>query len=125
MSLRRLRTGELLAGAGAVALLVVLFLDWFGGRSAWETLTVGRVLLVLTIALATTLVVITLRKRAVSMATSAATVTVGIGTLVLLYLVYRVGINEPGPNGLVSIDGGAYLGFASALAIVAGAWRTL
>ena len=29
VSLRRLRSGELLAGAGAVALFIVLFLDWF------------------------------------------------------------------------------------------------
>lgn len=125
MDVRRLRSGELVAGVGAAALAVAMFLDWFGGRSAWETLTVGRVLLVLTIALAATLVVITLRKRAVSMATSSATITVGVGALTLLYLLYRVGIDEPGRNGVVSIDAGAYLGVGCALAIVAGAWRAL
>jgi hypothetical protein len=125
MDLRRLRSGELSAGLGAAALAIVMFLDWFGGRSAWETLAVGRVLLVLTIALAVTLVVLTLRKRAVSMATSAATVTIGVGALALLALLYRVVLDEPGPNGLVSIDAGAYAGLACVLAIVGGAWRTL
>jgi len=125
MDVRRLRSGELVVGLGAAGLAVVMFVSWFGGRSAWETLTLGRVLLVLTIALATTLVVLTLAKRAVSMATSAATVTVGIATLALLYLLYRVGIDEPGRNGLVSIDGGAYIGLACALLILGGAWRTL
>ena len=125
MDVRRIRSGELVAALGAGGLAVVMFLAWFGGRSAWETLTVGRVLLVLTIALGTTLVVLTLRKRAVSMATSAATVTVGLGTFTLLYLLYRVGIDEPGANGEVSIDAGAYIGLGCALAIVAGAWRTL
>ena len=59
------------------------------------------------------------------MATSAAVVTIGIGTLALLYLLYRVGIDEPGRNALVSVDAGAYLGLLCLLAILAGAWRTL
>ncbi len=125
MDVRALRSGELVTALGAAGLAVVMFVSWFGGRSAWETLTVGRVLLVLTIALATTLVVLTLRRRAVSMATSAATVTVGVGTPTLLYLLYRVGIDEPGRNGLVSVDAGAYLGLACMLLILGGAWRTL
>ena len=123
--MRRLRSGELVTGAGAVGLAAVLFVDWFGGRSGWESLTIARVWLVLTILIALTLVVITLSARAVSMATSAATLTIGVGTLALLYLLYRVGINEPGPNALVSVDLGAYLGLLFAVAIVAGAWRTL
>jgi hypothetical protein len=125
MDVRRLRSGELVAGLGAAGLAVVMFAEWFGGRSAWDTLTVGRVLLVLTVALAATLVVITLRKRAVSMAMSAATVTIGVGAITLLYLLYRVGIDEPGRNGTVSVDGGAYLGLLCVLLILAGAWRTI
>ena len=125
MNVRRLRSGELLVALGAAGLAILLFTSWFGGRSAWETLTVGRVLLVLIVALAATLVVITLRNRAVSMAMSAATVTVGIGALALLYLLYRVGIDEPGRNREVSIDAGAYLGLACMLLILGGAWRTL
>jgi hypothetical protein len=125
MDVRRLRSGELVVAVGTTGLAVVMFLDWFGGRSAWETLTLGRLLLLVTLALGATLVVMTLSRRAVSMATSAATVTIGVGSLALLYLLYRVGIDEPGPNGLVSIDAGAYAGLACVLAIVGGAWRTL
>ena len=125
MDPRRLRSGELVVAMGATGLAVVMFLGWFGGRSAWETLTLGRLLLLVTIALGATSVVMTLSRRAVSMATSAATVTIGVGTLALLYLLYRVGIDEPGRNGLVSIDAGAYAGLACVLAIVGGAWRTL
>lgn len=125
MDPRRLRSGELLSAAGAIGLAVVLFADWFGGESGWSTLTVGRVLLGLTIALALTFVVITLSARAVSMATSSATVTVGFGTLTLLYLLVRVGIDEPGVNALVSVDTGAYLAVLCVVAIIAGAWRAL
>jgi hypothetical protein len=123
MDVRRLRSGELMTAVGTAGLAVVLFADWFGGRSGWSTLTVGRVLLVATIALAVTLVVFTLSARAVSMATSAAIVTIGIGTLAALYLLYRIGLDEPGRNALVSVDAGAYLGLLFTLLIVAGAWR--
>ena len=125
MDVRRLRSGELMTAASAAGLAVVLFADWFGGHSGWSTMTVGRVLLVLTIALALALVVFTLSARAVSVATTAGIVTIGIGTLALLYLVYRVGIDEPGRNALVSVDAGAYLGLISLLAILGGAWRAL
>ena len=121
----RLRSGEIVTALGAAGLFVVMFLDWFGGRSGWETMTVGRVLLVLTIALATTVVVLTLRRRAVSMATSAATLTVGVGAITLLLLLYRVGIDEPGRNAQTSVDAGAYLGLLALLALLGGAWRTL
>ena len=125
MDVRRLRSGELLTAAAAIGLAVVLFVDWFGGESGWSTLTVGRVLLVLTIALALTFVVFTLRASAVSMATSAAIVTIAIGAVAVLYLLYRVGIDEPGRNALVSVDTGAYLGLLSLLGILAGTWRSL
>ncbi len=125
MDPRRLRSGELLSAAGAIGLAVVLFIDWFGGQSGWSTLTVGRVLLVLTIALALTFVFITLSARAVSMATSSATVTVAFGSLTLLYLLFRVGLDEPGVNALVSVDLGAYLGVLGVVAIIIGAWRAI
>ena len=125
MGLRRLRSGELATAAGAVGLAVVLFADWFGGRSGWSTMTVGRVLLVLTILLAAALVAVTLAARAVSTATSTAVVTIAIGTLALLYLLYRVGIDEPGRNALVGVEAGAYLGLLCVLAILGGAWRSL
>ncbi|HEX4363499.1 MAG TPA: hypothetical protein VHZ75_03050 [Solirubrobacteraceae bacterium] len=125
MDFRRLRGGELLTGAGAIGLAAVLFADWFGGRSGWDTLTVGRVLLVLMVLVALTLVVITVSARAVSMATSAATLTIGVATLTFVYLLYRVGIDEPGPNALVSVDAGAYLGLLCVLVAAAGAWRSL
>ncbi len=125
MDVRRLRHGELVVAAGAAGLAVVMFLAWFGGRSAWETMAIVRVLLALTIVLGGTLVVFTLRRRAVSMATSAATVTVGVASLALLALLYRVGIDEPGANALVSVDFGAYAGLGCVLAILVGAWLTL
>jgi lysylphosphatidylglycerol synthetase-like protein (DUF2156 family) len=125
MDIRRLRSGELLAGASAAGLLLVMFVEWFGRRSAWETMAVARVVLVALVLCGLTLVVLTVTSRTVAMACSAATITVGAGAIALLLVVYRVVVNEPGSNASVTIDLGAYLGLLLVLGVIAGAWRTL
>jgi hypothetical protein len=125
MDLRRLRSGELLAAVSAVGLLLAMFLEWFGGGSAWETLTIGDVLLLALAALALTLVVLTITARPVAMAGSAASITVGFAGLVLLYLLYRIVVNEPGTDAGQAIGAGAYLGLVLAFGCGAGAWRAL
>jgi hypothetical protein len=125
MDLRRVRSGELLAAVSAAGLFLVMFLDWFGGRSAWEALTIGRILLVAVIALVLTLVVLTVTARPVAMAVSAASITVGWAALVLLWLLFRLVVNEPGPDAGHTIGQGAYLGLVLVFASAAGAWRTL
>jgi hypothetical protein len=125
MDARRLGSGELLAGVSAVGLLVVMFLDWFGGRSAWEALTIGRILLVAVALLALTLVVLTLAARPVAMAASAASITVGFTALVVLYLLYRIVVNEPGTDAAGEIGIGAYLGLLLVFGCGGGAWRAL
>lgn len=125
MDLRRLRSGELLAAASAIGLLAVMFLDWFGGQSAWDALTIGDVLLIAVAALALTLVVLTLTARPVAMAGSAASITVGAAAITLLYLAYRIVVNEPGTDAAGEIGIGAYLGFLLVAGCAAGAWRAL
>ena len=125
MDLRRLRSGELLAAVSAAGLFLAMFLDWFGGRSAWEALTIGRVLLVAVIALALTLVVLTVTARPVAMATSAGSITVGVAALVLLWLLFRIVVDEPGPDAGHAIGAGAYLGLVLVFGCAAGAWRAL
>jgi hypothetical protein len=125
MDVRRLGGGELLAAVSAVGLLVVMFLEWFGGRSAWEALTIGRILLVAVAVLALTLVVLTLTARPVAMAASAASITVGVTGLAVLLLLYRIVVDEPGPDAASNIGLGAYLGLLFVLGCGAGAWRAL
>ena len=45
--MRRLRDGEWIAGGGGAALLAALFLDWYGGLSAWRAHAVLDVVLAL------------------------------------------------------------------------------
>jgi len=124
MGLRRLRSGELLAGAGAVGLIGSMFNDWFGGENAWHSLTLLRVPLALVALLALAVVVLTV-SRTVAMACSAAAITVGVGALTLLLLLYRIVINEPGPDAAADIGSDAYVGLVFVFGCVAGAWRAL
>ena len=125
MDPRRLRSGELLAALCAIGLLAAMFLDWFAGESAWQTLTAGDVLLVAVAALALTLVVLTLTARPVAMAGSAASITIGVAGLTLLYLLYRIVVNEPGTDASGEIGLGAYLGLLLVAGCGVGAWRAL
>jgi hypothetical protein len=124
MDVRRLRGGEVLAGGSAVALAVVMFEGWFSGESAWETMAIARVVLVALVLCAFALVVLTV-SRTVAMATSTATVTIAVGVIALLLVVYRVVVNEPGTNAVVSVDLGAYLGLALVAGVIAGAFLAL
>ena len=125
MDVRRLRSGELLAGLSAAGLLFVMFLPWFGERSAWDSMAIARVVLVVFVLCGLTIAVLTVTSRPVAMACSAAAITVGVGALALLLVVYRVVVNEPGDNAVVSVEPGAYLGLLLVLGVIAGAWRTL
>ena len=120
-----MRAGELLAALSALGLLAVMFADWFGPASAWETLTVGRVALALTALLGLTIVVLTVTSRSVAMASSAAAITVGFGAITLLYALYRVGIDEPGRNETVVVGTPALIGLALVVGVVAGAWWSM
>jgi len=125
VNLTRLRTGELLVGLCAAGLLIVMFLPWFGDSSAWESMAIARVALVALVLCGLTVAVLTVTSRTVAMACSAAAITVGVGALALLLTLYRVVVNEPGSNALVTVELGAYVGLALVLGVIAGAWRTL
>ena len=150
MSPRRLRSGELLAGAGAVALFVVMFLDWFlpeirprvvetSGRvvgpelhlSGWTSL--GFVILVLVLVvlvLATWLAASTLFAASVSQPVAAGVLLSAVSVVALIALVVRVTIAQPGlgvglPDEAVEVRFPAYLGLAAMAVIVVGGWRSM
>jgi hypothetical protein len=119
VSVRRLRRGERLVGAGALALVVVLSLPWFGQRSGWSALGwLVVALLVVDLLLALLLLASTLAAHRLAQSVAAGVVLAAGGPLVVLVLALRVLAFAP--------DGGlraaAWLGLAAALAIAAGAW---
>ena len=143
MSIGRLRSGELLAGAGAVVLLGSLFADWFGvdlgaasrlgdvvigpaHSSGWDAL--GWLVLALAaaaIALAGWLVVATATVRPVTQVVAADVLTATIGSVAFVVLALRAVVFQPGPNELVTVKAGAWIGLAGALLLAVGAWWSL
>jgi drug/metabolite transporter (DMT)-like permease len=126
--LGRLRAGELLAGAGAAALFVALFLAWFGpgGRSGWDRL--GWLVLALAAAAAAAggwLVFATVAARPLTQVVSAAVVASTIAPMALLALLLRTLVFQPGPNELATVRYGAWVGLVGAAALGVGAWWAL
>ena len=140
MELSRLRSGELIAAAGGVGLLLVMFLDWYaaggttevGGRdieisvgfNAWQAFDVTDVLLALAALAALGLAILTASRRSPALPVAGTVVTTGLGMLATLLVFYRI-LNQPGPNEFVEVKFGAFLGFLCALAIAAGGLRAM
>jgi hypothetical protein len=147
---RRLRSGELLAGAGAVALFVLMFFDWFlpevqprvvetSGRvvgpephlSGWTSLGWALlVLLLVVLVLAVWLAASTLFEATVSQPVAAGVLLSAVATVAFVVLLVRVAIAQPGlgsglPDEGVAVQLPAYLGLVALAAIVAGGWRSM
>lgn len=127
MDLRRLRHGEWIAGVSGVVLLVSLFLDWYsadGGASAtgWESFTVTDVLLAAAALFGIALAVgaATQRSPAVPQATGQLTVPVALVAAVAV-VIQALSL----PVGADSRELGLYLGIASVLGVLVGAWRSI
>ena len=138
----RLRAGEWTAACGAAALLVTLFLPWFGielpgpagnlvtpfladagGTSGWNTL--GWLVIVLALAAvgcAAWLAIANATGRPVAQIVAASVLTPLAGTLAVIVLALRVLVFQPGPNDLVVLRYGAWLGLLAAVVLALGGW---
>ena len=124
----RLRRGELLAGASAVLLAILMVgVNSYGAGSGkgsshtgWQALTDLRWLLLVTIVAAVALVVVQASHRAPALPVTMSLVVMLLGIVTVLALIYRVVINPP-PHQEV----GAWLGLLSALGIMAGGYLSL
>ncbi len=140
MRLSRLRSGEALALFGAVALALLLALDWFFlstpdarvGQHESGIRSLGwfaEVLLILAILLALALAFFTVTQRAPSMPVTLAVLTTLFGALAVIAIAVRLvaqpGLGVDAGNADVEVELPAYLGLFAALAIALGAWRTM
>lgn len=139
--MRRLRAGEWIAGAAGVALLVALFLDWYsvplepvgGGRfpaldapsaNAWEAFSVIDLLLALCALVPLVLVAFQATRVSQSLPVMWSVLTTIAGMIAVLLVLYRL-IDQPGPNELVEVEPGAWIGLVAALAVIAGGWISM
>ncbi len=124
----RVRAGEWVAGAGSAALLGTMFLPWFGppDESGWSSL--GWLVLAFAIAAIGCggwLVIATAAVRPIAQQVAAAVLTATAGTLAVVALALRALIFQPGPNELVGLRYGAWLGLLSALVLAVGGWWSI
>ena len=137
--MRRVRTGELVCAAGAVALLVVTFFDWYGiegftsftplgapdlAANAWEAFGVIDLLLAIVIALGIALLVFQFAGRGPALPVALEVITSTVALIALVLVAYRI-LNQPGPNDFVEVRLGAWLGLVSLAVVFWGAWKAL
>jgi purine-cytosine permease-like protein len=136
----RLRAGEWTAIAGAAALLVALFLPWFGvelpARSAllvvglgedsddgWSTL--GWLTIVIALAAvgcAAWLAIANATSRPVAQSVAASVLAATAGTFAFIAVALRALVFQPGPNEIVTVRYGGWIGLLAALSLALGGW---
>jgi hypothetical protein len=135
-----LRAGEWTAAVGAAALVVTLFLPWFdvelpndgalvvvglvsGSDDGWSNLGwLTIALLLAAIGCAAWLAFANAAARPVAQAVAASVLTATAGTVAFVALALRVLIFQPGPNDLIVLRYGAWLGLLAALVLALGGW---
>jgi len=128
--MRRVRTGEIVAGAAGVVLLASMFLGWYsvGDReddlSAWTAFGFVDVLLALVALLAIALALSEVVGRGPALPVALGVITTTLSLAGALLALYRI-LNQPGPNDAIGVSAGAWLGLAAVIGVFLGAWLSL
>ncbi|HET6505957.1 MAG TPA: hypothetical protein VFG42_04150 [Baekduia sp.] len=136
----RMRVGEWVAGAGAVALLVLMFFDWFslsaadgrhvvllaGSLTGWSSLGwLMDLLVAIAIFGGLALSYMTVKRASPAWPVGAAVLTWILGSLIFLVLLVRVTIAQPGPDAFVDVTLAGYLGLVAAALVPLGAFLSI
>jgi hypothetical protein len=133
VELSRLRQSDLIAGLGGVALLITMFLDWYSlslagfvsvGVNAWQAFSITDLILALAALSGIAVAVLTASRRSPALPVAAAVLATTVGAFATLLVLYRI-LNQPGPNELVEVEFGAFLGIVSVLAVGVGGFRAI
>jgi hypothetical protein len=135
--MRRVRLGELLAGAGGAGLLADLaYGEWYrlesgidpgfaiSGPNGFESFSILDIYLVLVAASGLALFALQATQRSPALPVGAGVLTTVLGAVAVLLVAYRIA-NQPGDNEFVEVRAGAWVGLFAALAITLGAWWSL
>jgi hypothetical protein len=144
---KKLSRGEKIASASAVLLFVCMFLDWFGakvsgvsgfsgsvesagvGGSAWDTLDVIPIFLMLAIVLAVGVAVIRVTDADLELSISLNAIVAAGGALAVLLILYRIfdppGFGLPGVGVDTTLRLGIFLGLVAAAGIAYGGYSAM
>ncbi len=133
-------TGELVSTVSALLLApAMVLLDWYGAvgeprarrsgittaESGWNTLTLLRWLMLLTIVLALGATVVHATQRGHGARTETGLAVTLSGTLTAVLLGFRVLVDPPDPSSVVDVKIGAFLGLLATVAIALGGFESL
>ena len=134
-----LRTGEKIAGISGVALLIIMFLSWWGApggaaeladlagvdvdtsANAWQAADILDLLWALAAIAGIALAVMALQSAQVNMPVAMSAITAGLGGLATLTILYRL-IDTPFD---AERKYGVFLGLIAAAGIAYGGWRAM
>ena len=142
MNFERLRRGELIAGASALALLVFLFVpEWYalrstfaptavilGARTSWNGwwgLAGARYLALVTIAAAFALVYYQAARRGPAIPVTLSVIVTVLAVATLIALIYRVLVGPPSAGALLDQQVGAWLGLLAGIGIAYGGFASM
>lgn len=120
--MKPLRSGELAALAGAIALIVLSTRPWYGHASAWSTLTVVLAFDLATAAMGLALALFTVTERTPALPMLTAVWTVPVALVGLIALIVRV-LDTPAHTG--DLRYGAWGSVIAAALVLAGAWQSM
>ena len=149
MDADRLRTGEMIAGIAGIALLIIMFLPWFGvdlgigeqldqaqdlgfdvpdvqdsvNFNAWESFGFIDIILFLTAIAAVGMATASAMARTVALPVAASAITTALGFLATVLVIYR--LIDPIGEGGVDRKYGLFLGLIAAAAVAYGGWRAM
>ncbi len=120
-----MRPGEWVEAIGGLGLLVAGFLPWYSAdgvdATAWQAFSVTDIVLAAAAVVALSVTVCVLFRISVSYPVAGSSVATGFGLVSVVLIVIRM-IDPPGA-GDPSLEFGAWLGLASAIAITVGGQR--
>jgi hypothetical protein len=131
--LKRLGLGQRIAAASAVLLFIFFFFfHWYGvsigsidvGRNGWNSHTILRWLVLLTIVAALGAVYLRLSNTQLSLPVAPSVLVLAISALTTLLIAYRVIIDSPYPSG-VDTKFGAWLGLLSLIGVTVGSFLAM
>ena len=120
MNPARIRPADAMTGGWGLALMFFLYLDWYtlsrGGVNAWDAFGVLDFFLAFVAILAILLPVVTASRHTPAWPTALTVLVPTFALLVAPFLLFRL-FNQPGFDGAVAVDAGAYLGSFALLGI--------